>query len=403
MNRVLPHNAFLPHRSRIRSGNSLLRATGLSTLPDRILVGDTHDEIHSAHADHELSQRTNIVPKSPCSSTLDLDPKLFLRCAARRSSSEVLSPRINETHRELQGNHKNHILRVSHDDLLQLIAETTDCPDSTICSVDNKISTENVEIPHVCNEIIEPRSNRRLIVSTPFSSKSIVSYGLIVHARDTQRWIIIQRKHSAELLLFLRGLYRVSHLPVLLSHITIDEAKIISDCLYDLTTFQKTFKEIFVDEDHYTVDYNYAILRFTENQHLVRDLLLRIDVSKNELTWNWPKGRLISANTEDEPNRETPLACAKREFVEEVEAELPPPLYLSDGNLIEIFSTVSGRKIESRYWIYIIPHEITIIPPDNHPEVANRHWVTTEQCAILINNQELFRDALKHIQHLNLE
>src|SRR3989338_8109993 len=31
----------------------------------------------------------------------------------------------------------------------------------------------------------------RLILNTPFSSRSTISYGLIVYAKDTQRWVII--------------------------------------------------------------------------------------------------------------------------------------------------------------------------------------------------------------------
>ena len=62
-----------------------------------------------------------------------------------------------------------------------------------------------------------------------------------------------------------------------------------------------------------------------------------------------PKGRLIMSEI-----KETPYNCAVREFMEEVEVALPPPIFLSDTYLKEKFQSFNGRVIESRLWLYII-------------------------------------------------
>lgn len=219
---------------------------------------------------------------------------------------------------------------------------------------------------------------RRLILDTPFSTRSTISYGLIVYAKDTKRWAIIQRKHSVEFLLFIRGLYRLTYLPLLLSCITKDEAAIIERCLKG---GPKVFEHIYLKElELYSKDLEYALIRMAESRIVVSNILIKLDLSENKLKWTWPKGRLhISAD------RETPFDCAKREFMEEVEITLPPPLYISDTYVSENVKTITGRNIESRYWIYIIPNEISMNPPNSHPEVANRIWSDTETCKKLIH------------------
>jgi hypothetical protein len=233
----------------------------------------------------------------------------------------------------------------------------------------------------------------RLILTTPFSTRSTISYGLIVYAKDTKRWVLVRRKHSVEFLLFIRGLYRITHLPLLLSAITPTEANIILTCLYGDS---KMFTKLYIDDlDLEPSGLSYAITRITDSRPMVLNLLSKLNISHNKLKWTWPKGRLIynSINSED---RETPFSCAKREFTEEVEFQLPSPIFISDTYVTENIFTVTGRNIESRYWIYIIPHEIPIHPPHNHPEVSDRQWVDTNLCSELIHHDELF----KQITHI---
>lgn len=231
------------------------------------------------------------------------------------------------------------------------------------------------------------KNPHRLIVDMPFSSKRTISYGLIVYAENTKRWIIIQRKHSVEFLLFIKGFYRITHLTSLLSSITDFEKEYIVSCLDNPDTFFENLylKELDLEQD----GLSYAKLRFNESIPHILILLPLLNLSNNHLEWTWPKGRLQFF--QDNSTRETPFDCAKREFFEEVEIVLPPPIFISDTFISENLHTLTGRNIESRYWLYIIPDEIPISPPIDHPEVSNRQWVSTDDCYNLLKNTSLFQ------------
>jgi len=242
------------------------------------------------------------------------------------------------------------------------------------------------------HKLIDYSTKRRLVLDTPFSMKSTISYGLIVYAKDTGRWAIIQRKHSVEFLLFIRGLYRLTHLPLLLSCITIEEADVIKRCIVGGPDI---FKHVFLTELELDISgLKYALLRLAESRNVVTNLLLKLDLSENKLKWTWPKGRLQVSS-----DRETPFACAKREFTEEVEIRLPSPLYISDTYVSESVRTITGRNIESRYWIYVIPNEISMTEPHSHPEVSARQWVSTDSCSELIQHDTLFHQVANMISH----
>lgn len=226
----------------------------------------------------------------------------------------------------------------------------------------------------------------RLILHTPFVTKSTISYGLIVYAKNTKRWMIVQRKHSVEFLLLIRGCYRLTHLPLLLSCITQNEADLLSRCM-GLDTFVKVYTDYLgLDKE----GLNYAIIRMMEVRDLIMNLLSKLDLRQNELKWTWPKGRMIYTSVSGE--KETPFLCAKREFTEEVEITLPDPLFVSDTYISEQIHTITGRIIESRYWIYIINDEIPMPELHNHPEVSDRKWVDYDTCLKLINHSNLFKE-----------
>lgn len=273
-------------------------------------------------------------------------------------------------------------------------------PKNRILSSTNSLSTfdknnSNYRLNHdVISSNFSEQTKRRLVLDTPFSSRSTISYGLIVYAKNTQRWVIIQRKHSVEFLLFIRGLYRLTHLPLLLSCITMGEADVIKRCIYGGPA---TFKQIFLEELQLDESgLKYALIRMAESRNVVTGLLDKLDLSQNQLKWTWPKGRLQISS-----ERETPFACAKREFTEEVELFLPSPLFISDTYVSESVCTITGRNIESRYWIYVIPEEISMTSPTGHPEVSNRQWVSTDTCIELIQHNTLFRQVADMIKSCN--
>lgn len=225
------------------------------------------------------------------------------------------------------------------------------------------------------NDSTADRKKYRVILSSPFSHRTITSYGLLVYAKDTKRWAIVQRKHSVEFLLFMKGSYRLSHLSILLSAITLEELKSIRLCALSF----EHFKHIYISELYFDdIGLDYAYSQFSANYYITMDLLSRLDLSQNQLKWTWPKGRISYSNNE------SMLDCAVREFEEEVEFNLPMALYISDSYISEKFFSINNRAIESRYWIYVIEHEIDIPPVTYHPEVADRKWASTEECSKLL-------------------
>lgn len=230
----------------------------------------------------------------------------------------------------------------------------------------------------------------RLVIATPFVNKSIVSYGLIVYALNTSKFVIVQRKHSVEFLLYMKGLYRLTHLPFLLSTIPAAELRLVKKSL-DESYFRLLYSQLGFDDDCL----DYALTRMKECHDYILNLITNLDNADNELSWTWPKGRLHVTGSE----RETPFSCAKREFQEEVEITLPPPIYVSKTYFTEIVQTLTGRNIESRYFFYVIPEEIPLSYPLSHPEVSNRQWVSIDECILTLFNGAFFDEKLQELLH----
>ena len=247
-------------------------------------------------------------------------------------------------------------------------------------------------------------SPHRLIVESPFLAKSTISCGLIVHSNATGRWIITQRRHSVEITIIMRGLYRATYLPFYMLELPLAEAKLLAKCLglddEQRPDEQNPGKFIFsqqlalrVDEDAFRhlflnilglppAELSYGLTRLQDCQEQLRCLLHNIDFSRNIPQWIWPKGRIEF--------KENSFACAAREFREEVGTDLPPALYISKEYINHTIRTHSGRVLESRYFIYIVDEEFTIQDPIDHPEVSARKWATEAEVQTLIAHPDLF-------------
>jgi hypothetical protein len=230
---------------------------------------------------------------------------------------------------------------------------------------------------------IDDETPRRLVLDRrSFSSSNTISYGLIVYAKNTQRWAILQRKHSIEFVLLIRGLYRPTYIPMFVSSITDEEAKILLRSLRDFEYFQHVYSDIV---EYHDKDFQYAYTRLQECRIILHHLLTHCDVSANSLDWTWPKGRLHISQ-----NQETPYECALREFEEEVEIKLPSPLYVSRNYVSQENRTIAGRNIITRCWIYVIPEEIPMPEIKHHSEVADRMWAPSETCYQLLSQTDYF-------------
>lgn len=235
----------------------------------------------------------------------------------------------------------------------------------------------------------------RIILNSPFLTTSVVSYGLKVYARDTKRWAVVQNKHTVEFLLIIRGLYRPTFLRFLLSRITMEECLIIKKCLIDnILTFNQLFlNELMLDRNGLL----YAFVRMAESRETILTIIDDLDLSSNKLDWCWPKGRPLISLV-----KESTFECAKREFCEEIGIDLPPAYHIFNETITEFHITITGRKIESKYWIYVIDQEISMpfLDKNNNCEVANRCWVSTDLCYKLIPRTTKYQNIFNEIEKL---
>lgn len=265
-------------------------------------------------------------------------------------------------------------------------------------SLDTDSNTAPVSDDYKAISLPNERGHHRLVLYTPFASHSIISYGLIVFAKNTRRWALVQRKHSVEFLIFMRGVYRITHLTFLLSRITTSECSIIQHCLLKgPSIFIQHYRELGLCEN----GLQYSLIRMAESLTTVKKLLDTFDVSDNKLEWNWPKGR-VSLVRGPGSGKETPFDCAKREFTEETDVLLPPPVYISDNYVSENIKTLMGRNIESRYWIYVIDTEPPMYFPEHNQEVSDRAWFDTETCMTVLRCTDLFLQIINIINDMKL-
>ena len=237
-------------------------------------------------------------------------------------------------------------------------------------------------------------TKKRIVLNSPFHKKNAISYGLMVYSKNTKRWAIVQRKHSIEFLLYIRGHYRVSYLPFLLSRITKQEYKVINECI---NGHPEELKRVYTKKlSLYPEGLEYALVRMKETGSVALKVLSQINVANNLLPWNWPKGRQNYME-----GFENPFLCAIREFKEEMEIDLPRPIYISNSYVSEVIKHIYGRSIESRFWIYVIEDEIDILFPKNHPEVSDRKWATTDECKELTSRGDLFTHVQDIVTKIN--
>jgi hypothetical protein len=228
----------------------------------------------------------------------------------------------------------------------------------------------------------------RLITSTNFDKSKIISHGLIVYAKDTKETILVQRLHSIEYLLIFTGQYRPSLIPLLIPNLTLEEILILKKIIKDNDLFKPIFLEM-----GYTKDLDYAYIRFIESIAIIEKCIERYS-NDNKLKWTFPKGRI---NLEDLDG----FTCACREFVEEVEHELPEATYISPNYfVVENLTTLGCKTIESRCWLYVIENKFDLSPITHHNEVNDRKWVSIEQALLNIDKYELLKPINNMIDNL---
>lgn len=214
----------------------------------------------------------------------------------------------------------------------------------------------------------------RIIVSSAFPAHVVTSYGLKVQAKDTGRSLVVRRKHSAEFILIVKGIFRPSYLSFLVQGLVESERETLLQLLsYSRIQYLTYCSQVLRLPDPNS-DYNFVV--FHEHRVLLQQLLEGANVTKNTLRWSWPKGRLNYYAPEDE------YACALREFQEEVEAYLPPALTIEEEPGFEEVRVISGEVLRSKYWKYTVAEEFKVTQPLDHLEVSERAWFTENELQV---------------------
>ena len=242
------------------------------------------------------------------------------------------------------------------------------------------------------NDIL--KYNRIILQYPEKSTNPTVSYGLIVYAIKTGSWVLVQRKHSAEFLVFIKGYYRLSHLPLLMCKFMPSEVAHIRAAMENIDCFSDLYSKILCQPSD---GLSYAQMRFSEVLDVLPKLLSKINIKRNTLSWAWPKGRALITGIQ----KEDCLTAAKREFREEVEVDLPESVLTSDQCITEEYITIGGKLINAHYWLYMISEEFSIPVLDKHPEVRDRGWYSTTKSQNMLSDTLYGKATSLIAQHLD--
>ncbi len=232
----------------------------------------------------------------------------------------------------------------------------------------------------------------RLIISSPFCDRPLISYGIIAYCSSTRRWLLVNRRHSPEEIFMMRGSYRNCEIPRLLNGKSRDELSRDEKSIGNEAYFRDRFISTIGTSEK---DCQYAWERFNEAQPLISRYLREIS-GKPTTGWLFPKGRMFSPY-------ETPYKCALREFQEETGISILEYSSRESGKsnlwkkgvhlvsprpLVESFRASNGRIYETRCWIYVFEKEIEPPPISdlNLPgEIGDRRWVSEEEAFHLLS------------------
>lgn len=215
------------------------------------------------------------------------------------------------------------------------------------------------------NALMAALRRPRLLLSTNFTQRSIVSYGFMLYARDTGRWLLVQRRHSVEFILVLRGNYCYSHLPIIARYLTREEiADLLSLLSAGATEYARFIAHMGIEPE--AAKHGYSQL---QNYSDALATLLRNVKPRDSPLWTWPKGRCDW--------NETPFEGAMREFEEEVGVSFPFCSYISTSCYSHSFRSLQGTEIVTRCWVCAVSAEFPLPLPKNHPEVNASRWVAT--------------------------
>lgn len=210
------------------------------------------------------------------------------------------------------------------------------------------------------------------IVASPLLNYPRTSYGILMRAADTGRWLLVKRRFSSDFCDLMRGIYRPSALPDMISHMSWEERKKLNLIINDRTTYNS---QCLTQAD------DYIWYRLQRDKQRITAYLAACYRWWSDTEWLWPKGRLKYSN-------EGHIECAQREFEEESGTSLSEALRLSNTPITDEYRGSDGYIYKTVTYLYQVPREMplkTISEKDNISyELCCRRWVSTEEALRLL-------------------
>ena len=213
----------------------------------------------------------------------------------------------------------------------------------------------------------------RVIKKTPFANYIPQTFGLIVRAADTGKWLLIQRRHSIGLLSVLKGNFSLSNLPILFKSMTAHEVSMLSRGYQTRDTFIDLLTEVYRDTNHRYVDLTWS--RLESGRELITKLIDKYRNTTVQLQWLWSKGFKRNSCYKEES-----MAAAMREFKEESGIRDVGPHMVSFDSISYEQAGLMGQTYTTRCWVMIVANELSLPPvTEKEIEVADRAWFSDDE------------------------
>lgn len=215
------------------------------------------------------------------------------------------------------------------------------------------------------------------------------TYGIMVYAIDTAKWLMIQRRHSIGLLILLKGRFVISHIPSIVSTLTQNEMDMLHLMLKSKDDYIKIFKKVYVDVNNKNVDCTWDLL--DSARELIYKSLHKYRGKNNSLEWLWAKGHpktlLIGDRLVEEDAEET----AVRELIEESGISITSQPHIISTDYVEYERLgIMGEIYMTRCLVCAIFREIDLPPVTaNEIEVNDRRWMSTGEVESILCDIEL--------------
>ena len=131
-------------------------------------------------------------------------------------------------------------------------------------NVDDTDETNSKIIEYISKKRTYPFENmlNTIVYYNPHRLKHICSFGIVAYCLVTERYLVVQRRYSANYLTFLRGAYRRSNLPRLIMGMCNDELKMIRRVIFRQVNIHELLHLIMPAGDN-----EYSAMRFDSHEN----------------------------------------------------------------------------------------------------------------------------------------